>query len=120
MPSGPVTRVVLEYPSPQLAQERYKVLSKLTQGTVVNRRIGLVFDARDENDAAELLSNYALGEREDSEIGWDPRYLSDASVTLEDGMASIFWGGAVGGVIAFVRSRRKRHRGYPDHAILHI
>jgi hypothetical protein len=122
MPSGPVTRIVLEYPSPRIAQERYEVLSKVTkaQGKVADRRIGLVFDARDENDAAPLLTNYALGVRDTNEIGWDPYSDFGAPLSVEGAVASIFWVGVFGGFIGCLRFLSTRHRGYPDHAVLHI
>ena len=97
------------------------MLSKLTksQGAVAGQRIGLVFDAQDE-DAAPLLTQSALGLRED--ISWEcvGDCWDDPPPTVEGAVAAIFWAGAFGGIVGFLRFQIFRNRGYPDHAVLHI
>ncbi len=116
-PSGPMTRIVFQYPTPAIAQERVPAFRALP-GALVNiydRKIAVIFDPPDTHDAAELLAD--ISPRVSEEMRFDPKFDFDGPLTLDGALTSTFEAWTLGSLIAFLRFLTNRRKGIPDHTI---
>lgn len=120
-PSGPILRVVFEYPSTELAKEQFKAFRVLpgARARLTGRRIGVVLDAASKKEAEQLLEDIAS--EEERPISFDPMSDGD-SMTIEDTLSSILSASVVMGfLIGIFRHFSRWSSGIPDHTIaLHI
>jgi hypothetical protein len=116
-PAGPVTQVVFEYPTQQIAEDRAKALSSVA-GTVVRtngKRVGLVFDAVD-----PIMTDELLGEMGGGQVTtWDPDSLCcDRPLTLDQSIVGLlFWGLIVAGAVVFDHRFNGRADPFPNRMI---
>jgi len=116
-PAGPVTEVVFEYPTEEIAREQAKALATLPGSFVhVDRACaGVIFDPVDSTAAEELLAG-SCGST--SEIEWDPNTLYDGPMTLSQGMGGVgLWGLFFGVPFAGVRRFRRAVEPFPNRMI---
>jgi len=119
-PAGPMSKIVFEYASPAVAQERFNAFRTLpgARSRLVNRRVGVIFDAPNLEEADELLADIAFdGTAERSSISFDLSLMTHAPMTFDDAMASTFVAYVLGGLIAVLRFFRRGREGIPDRTI---
>jgi hypothetical protein len=96
-PSGAVTKIVFEYASPAVAEDRFHAFRALpgARAKIANRRVGVIFDAADVEEADELLAGIGSDSTgAETPMSFDPITMTDGPMTLDDAMASTFvaWG----------------------------
>jgi len=122
-PAGAMSKIVFEYPAPGIAAERVKAFRTLPGARVhlVERKIGIIFDAASVEEADTLLKDIAPGTDELPPATFDLRNMADVEITLEDAMSSTFFASCLGCLIAILRAFAQRRDGIPDRTIaLHI
>jgi hypothetical protein len=119
-PTGAMTKIVFEYPSQVVAAERFPAFRALhgAHAKIANRKIALIFDAPDADQADQLLADI---DSDVTPIRFDPVSMTDGPLTLDDALASTFVAWMLGFLIAAVRFVTHRREGIPDRTIaLHI
>jgi hypothetical protein len=114
-PSGPLILTVFEYPSSNAALDQATRLGKISGAPVKveGRSVGVILDPRDRQDAEKLLG--AIDRIPDgAAVGWDPRSVSDAPLTLEGGIGAMLVGALVGIIFAVPRYLVRWHNGIPE------
>jgi hypothetical protein len=123
-PSGTMTKIVFEYASPAVAEERLDAFRALNgaRAKLSNRRIGVIFDAANLEEADELLASIGSDiSAEQTPMSFDPWVDTDGPLTLDEAMASTFVAWVLGCLIAVVRFLTRWREGIPDRTIsLHI
>jgi hypothetical protein len=115
-PSGAMTKIVFEYASRAVADERFHALRALNgaRAKIVNRRVAVIFDAANVGEADELLADIGADiAAEQTPMSFDPISMTDGPMTLDDAMASTFLAWGLGCLIAVIRFLT----GIPDHTI---
>ena len=118
-PAGPMSRIVLEYPSPGVAQERYTAFRSLpgARARLANRKVGVIFYPTHVEEADELLADIEYDRN--AAISFDP-YVTD-EVTFDGAMATVVAGSLLGCLIAVLRRLARWGKGIPDRTIaLHL
>ncbi|MBN9656578.1 MAG: hypothetical protein J0H49_00285 [Acidobacteria bacterium] len=117
MASGPVLKVVFDYPSPEIAK-RASDGFRAIRGSFVRAEgshVAVILDAATQAEAEELATG--LGEPET--MNFDLAY--EDSVTLDSAIAMVFHGSALGGILALLRRWWRRNEGIGESALsLHL
>ncbi len=119
-PSGAMIRIVFEYPSQAIAEDRLRAFRALpgARAKIADRRLGIIFDTANAEQADELLADISPY----VPMRFDPvTDLTDGPMTLDDAMASTCSAWTLGSLIATIRFLTHRREGIPDRTIaLHI
>ena len=117
-PAAPMTAIVFEYPTDEIARDQAKALAGLPGSFVrVDRTCaGVILDAGDTKIAEELMSNtYFCGP---VTVEWDPNTVWDGPMTLSQGVGGVaFWGLIVGGAAAGLRRSQRSIEPFPNRMI---
>jgi hypothetical protein len=107
-----MVEVLFEYPSNAIAQDRATEFRGIPKAVVrvAGRRIGVIMNPRDYDQATRLLDRIPDSES----VGWDPREV-DGALTLDEGMAGILGGFLFGGIVGALKYLANRGNGIPDH-----
>jgi hypothetical protein len=120
-PSGVMTKIVFEYPSQAIADQRFRTFRTLRGARIkiANCKIALIFDAADAEQAEQLLADIGSDARP---MSFDPIVdVADGPMTLDDAMASTFIAWMLGFLIAAFRFLTHRQQGIPDRTFaLHL
>jgi hypothetical protein len=110
-PGGAMDRIVFEYPSAAVAEERLAAFRSLpgASAEISGRRVGVIFDALATDDANELLQSLPA-----DAVSWDPEFMIHRPMSLEGGIGMVFFGGLIGGLVALLAYRADRNEGIPD------
>jgi hypothetical protein len=116
-PAGPVTMVVFDYPTREIAEERAKALGALESAVARanGKRVGAVFESPDPIMTEELLSDTGGGEV----ISWDPdSFACGRPLTLDQSIAGlVFWGLIVASAVALNHRFNKSADPFPNRMI---
>lgn len=120
-PSGPIWRIVFEYPDAAAAQQQQQSFRALPGALVrlAGRKVAVIFVPVDSQEAEELLRDVADDDTpERAVVGWE---FTDGSMTLDGGIAMVFAGFVLGGLVAVLRRLASWREGIPDRTIaLHL
>ncbi|HZO56859.1 MAG TPA: hypothetical protein VFB63_29385 [Bryobacteraceae bacterium] len=117
-PTGTISRVVFEYPTQAIAEERINDFRSLPDALVriEGKKIGIVFAPPDIEEAQRLLGDIVYdGTR--GETAFDLSTMTHGPMTLDEGMAYVAWGFILGAIVGFLRGYSQRRLGIPNHTI---